>query len=136
MRVVYVDHSIGNNFGNRIELNKDLKKYPELHNYVLTHELGHTNNQKWNITDLKHDMNGDFGMGWELMRFCFRHPRAFWQFSPATRSNGVLHWDLNLILLYFFLLIIFAALIYGLDVAWQNKDILINHYIYGQKYAN
>jgi hypothetical protein len=43
MNIEYVNHSLGNNFGDTIELNKHLKDYPKLHRQILNHELKHTN---------------------------------------------------------------------------------------------
>ena len=124
-KIIYVDHSIGNNFGEHIEINENLKLYPELHDYVLKHELGHTKNPTFTIKDAAHDLGGEFGMGWKLIGFCFKHPKAFWQFSPVLKRDKILYWDINMLILYtlvLFILIGAGALFW---YWWNIKTVLV-----------
>ena len=64
-----------------IELNKNLKKYPELHEMVLQHELGHNTEQQM---DFLHDLRDNFNpsLQLKLFQFALRHPRALLSNSP------------------------------------------------------
>ena len=79
--IKYIDYGIGyfcndNNGNPYIELNKNLKKYPELYRMVLKHELGHNTNKKMHfLHDLKDGFN--FKNQLKLFSFSLNHPRAF-----------------------------------------------------------
>ena len=52
-KIKYVDWGLANWYEDRIEINRNLKKYPKLHNYIILHELGHKKE-----FDLMHDFMG------------------------------------------------------------------------------
>ena len=100
LNIEYVSHGIGNNFGDTIELNENLKKYPELHEKVLQHELAHTD-AFFSKHDLKLDLlNCGFDQ-WEMFKFMLRHPKSFTQFLPFyfSRKRGFVY-DVNLCIIY------------------------------------
>ena len=102
MEVFYVNHGIGNNFGNYIEINKHLKDYPKLHESVLNHELKHTNSF-FSWRDFKIDVTESQTNSWDLLKFMVRHPLSFTQLLPVyiTKKQGIVY-DLNLIFIYLF----------------------------------
>lgn len=108
--IEYVENSIANNFGDTIELNRNLLKYPELHEQVLEHELGHSDKPGFTKHDLDHDLKASKINQWELMKFMFRHPKAFMQLLPIyyTQKRGWVY-DINLSLVYAFLIVIIVG---------------------------
>ena len=112
MEVKYVDHGIGNNFGDVIELNEKLKDYPKLHKAILAHELEHTK-KPFSKDDLLLDLNENRIDKLELLYFILKNPRALSQLLPVyyTKNRGIVY-DLNLILFYSILLGISALGIY------------------------
>jgi len=81
----YINYGIGyhctDNGKSWIELNKDLKRYPELHQAVLQHELGHNTG---NRMDFLHDLRDYFNpsLQFKLFKFSLKHPRALLSVSP------------------------------------------------------
>ena len=102
MRINYVSNGLGNNFGDEIELNENLKKYPELHKIILDHELQHTN-EAFTFKDLALDLGESRVNRLDLFRFMIKHPRSFSQFLPIywSRKHGFIY-DINLCLIYIF----------------------------------
>lgn len=99
--VEYINHSIGINFGDVIQLNKNLKKYPYLHNKVLKHEVEHTSNPRFTWYDFKHDyLTFDIRFGFLLILFCLWHPLALLQYFPLRYRKKTIFYDANLIVLY------------------------------------
>lgn len=99
MKVEYVDWGIGNNYGDTIELNVNLKQYPILHRYILDHELGH-DNSVFSFKELGHDLKPS-GHMFELAKFMVKHPKSFSQFLPIYphKKYGLVY-DLNLMIVY------------------------------------
>ncbi len=54
MNIEYSEWRLANNYGDVIELNSGLKKYPKLERQILRHELGHSKN--FSMNDLTHDL--------------------------------------------------------------------------------
>jgi hypothetical protein len=112
LKIIYVNHGLGNNFGDSIELNKHLPDYPEIHDAVLKHELGHTD-KLFSWKDLKLDLIQSDINSFDVFKFMIRHPLSFTQLLPFywTRKHGFVY-DINLIIyLLFFLGIISLAFI-------------------------
>jgi hypothetical protein len=100
MKIQYVKGGIGNNFGEVIELNEDLKKYPKLHDSIVSHELRHTKNLM-SKQDFVADMAETKIDKKELLLFMLKHPRSFSQFLPLYyNKRWGLVYDLNLFLSY------------------------------------
>ena len=97
MEIQYVNHGIGNNFGDVIELNVNLKNYPNLHKAILQHELSHVESKPdfvMDITERKIDTT-------ELIKFMIKHPKSLTQFLPVyyTKKHGIVY-DINMIITY------------------------------------
>jgi len=111
LKIEYVNHSIGNNYGEEIELNESLKKYPRLHKQVLLHELGHT--KQGFKKNFMHDITETKVSNKELISFMIHNPKSFYQFRPFFwhKKYGFVY-DLNLIIIYIFLISIISLAIY------------------------
>ncbi|KKM63716.1 hypothetical protein LCGC14_1508710 [marine sediment metagenome] len=113
MKIEYVNHSIANNFGSYIEINKHLRKYPELLNPILEHELSHTE-KAWSVKDFKLDFFSDNKINhWNLFKFMLKYPKSFYQVLPVLYSveKGI-SVDINLLIMYLTMLIVFILTIY------------------------
>ena len=99
-KIIYRNYGIADRFDNNvIELNKHLKKYPDLHKSLIQHEARHTNNQRFNRKDLEHDLSTPNQIKtWKLTKFIIRHPLSLIQFVPVywTKKRGLIV-DYNLI---------------------------------------
>ncbi len=98
----FVDWGVANNFGDYIEIHKDLPKYPELYKPILKHELRHTK-KLFTVEELKMDVTPSGAKLWKLMGFCLIRPKTWIQFLPIywQRGKGFI-WDLNMIIVYTF----------------------------------
>jgi hypothetical protein len=113
LKIEYVKTGIGNNFGEVIELNENLKKYPDLHDSILKHELKHTD-KGFTWYDLKHDITESNVDSLDLLKFMIKHPRSFSQLLPIyfSKKHGFVY-DINLIIIYVSLFIIYGLLTYA-----------------------
>ena len=86
--IKYIDYGIGftSQDGENvwIELNENLKKYPELHDEVLEHEIGHLK-LKGKYMDLRHDFFDIFNFKKQarLFSFSLKHPKSMLSISPV-----------------------------------------------------
>lgn len=101
MHVVYVNHGIGNRFGDVIELNERLREYPELHRAILNHELKHKVDAGFTKKDLIIDLTETGVNKVQLLKFMIHNPKSFSQFLPFyfTKNRGFVY-DINLIIVY------------------------------------
>ena len=112
MKIIEVNHSIANRFPNHIEINKNLKDYPELLNPILAHELAHTD-KTFSWHDFKLDFLSNTKVYYpDLLRFMIKHPRSFLQLSPVIKSNGKFIFDINLFIIYSSFLLVFLTTLY------------------------
>lgn len=100
MEVKYVKWGLANRFNDRIEINENLRLYPELHNAILQHELSHTDKQGFNKEDFVLDIGPSKVNYWKLMKFMICHPRSFLQFAPFYKQNKVFIYDVNLCIVW------------------------------------
>ena len=113
MEIVYVEHSISNNFGNYIEVNKHLKNYPSLLEPILAHELSHSE-KSWSLHDFKLDFFSHNHINHlELFKFMLKHPKSFYQLSPIlySREKGITY-DINLLIMFITMFLVFTLTIY------------------------
>lgn len=112
MKIIEVNHGLANNFGDYIEINKNLRKYPHLLSKILKHELSHTD-KVFSFYDLKIDFLSDSNVNsFDLLKFMFKHPKSFTQLLPIywTRKKGFVV-DINLSLVYLIMFTIFMIVI-------------------------
>ncbi len=113
MEIKYINHSIANRYPGLIEINKNLKDYPELLKPILEHELQHTD-QAFSMKDLKLDFTSDDKVNqWQLLKFMFKHPASFIQLSPIlySKEKGLIV-DPNLLIVYALMFGTFILTIY------------------------
>lgn len=113
--IVYVDWGIANNFGEVIEINRNLANYPNLFNPILRHELEHSD-KFFTWHDLRHDINSSHTVNqFELLKFMIKHPKSLTQFLPFywQRSSKKIVYDVNLLIIYstFIFTIILASIL-------------------------
>jgi hypothetical protein len=108
MKVDFVNHSIGNNYGDLIELNEGLKTYPRLLKQVLNHELGHT--KEGFKKNFLHDLTENKVSNKELLSFMLHYPKSLYQFRPFFwhKKYGFVY-DVNLIIIYLVMILIIAS---------------------------
>ncbi len=113
MRIEYVEHSIANNFGSHIEVNKYLKDYPELLEPILKHELEHSE-KAWSLHDLKLDLFSNTHIDyWQLFKFMLKHPKSFYQLLPIMYyPKKGFSIDINLIIMFITMFLVFSLTIY------------------------
>jgi len=111
LKITYVNDSIGNNYGDLIELNKELLHYPRLHKQILNHELGHS--EKGFKKNFLHDISENKVSTKELFGFMVHNPKSLYQFRPFFwhKKYGFVY-DLNLIIIYLFLFSIIGLAVY------------------------
>ena len=113
LQIVEVNHGIANNFGSYIEVNKNLKNYPNLYNPIMKHELSHTD-KMFSLHDFKIDFLSDSKVNsLELLKFMFKHPKSFTQLLPFywIKKKGFV-FDLNLLIMYLITFCVFIGIIY------------------------
>ena len=102
--IKYVDYGLANRYDHTIEINENLKKYPSLHDAILSHELSHTDEKGFS----KRDFMLDFGESkinyTQLLKFMIKHPRSFMQILPFYKKENVFFYDINLIIFWTVLL--------------------------------
>lgn len=88
LKIVYRGYGIADRFPDgTMELNKHLKKYPDLHQSLIRHEARHSTNLKFNRKDLLHDLSTPNQINtWKMMKFMVRHPFSLFQFAPFYYS--------------------------------------------------
>lgn len=108
MKLKYINYGTGNRVGNTIYLNKNLKKYPKLHDAILTHEKKHTG--RFSMFDLKLDFDNKelANVKNEWLRFIFKYPRTWINFFPIMKLGNNWCVDLSLTFLWLFFIILFS----------------------------
>ena len=117
MKIKYVEYGLANNFGNVIEVNENLRKYPELLEPILIHELSHTE-EVFAMKDLMLDITATYNLNQrKLIKFMIKHPKSLTQLLPIyfSKTHGLVY-DINSLLSYvmyitFILLGIFIGVI-------------------------
>lgn len=121
MEIKEVEWGVANNFGEYIEMHKDLKMYPELYKQILAHEIGHT--QGFSKSDLFHDIKSKTPIDYKaLSLFVLKRPKTWVDFFPIHYRPDKKAWvyDLNHLLLFTVGFSCLALIIWGGMWAWQN----------------
>lgn len=106
MKVLYCSKGLANFFGNYIEINKKLKYNKPLRDYIVKHELGHSDK-----FDLMHEFKFDWKIIPSLLFFVLTTPSTWFDFLPVQIRNKQIVYDLNLLILYGFIILSIIALI-------------------------
>lgn len=107
-----VDYGLANNFGSYIEINKELQEDEKLYNYVLKHELNHTD-KIFSVKDMSNDLKINLKMAFKLLFFVVKRPKLWYEFLPVYKRKGKDRFviDINMILLYCISAILIMVLI-------------------------
>lgn len=106
IKVLYSDKGLGNNFNTHIEINKKLKYNKPLRDYIVKHELGHKKE-----FDLSHEFKIDWRIIPSLLFFVITTTSTWWDFSPFQIRKKQIIYDLNLLILYGFMILAIIILI-------------------------
>jgi len=111
MKIIESRFCFANRIGDKIVINKNLKKFPELYDNVINHEKSHvTNNLK---EDVKIDMRHLRKMSLNQLRlrliFSIIYPLSILQISPVWFYNKKMYFDITLILTWSVLFLIFSV---------------------------
>ena len=98
-KIHWTKYCVANRVGNEIYLNQRLRGHPELLRQVVIHEKQHT--AGFSIRDLSHDLKRH-SYHKELRKFMAENPSTWLQVLPIWIKNGVVYWDINLLLIYSF----------------------------------
>ena len=112
----YVKWGLANRFDDSIELNEALKSDRRLHDAILSHELGHKDDNTFK-QDLIHDLTPINTLSQkELLIFMIKNPRTLTQLLPIYWSprRKKLIYDLNMVIIYSVVLVGMALLIFVL----------------------
>ncbi len=88
MKIRLVDYGVANNFGDYIEINRELKQFPKLYKSILAHELKHTH-KSFSLFDLKIDVKNKISII-ELFKFMMTRPKTWTQALPLYRVFGII----------------------------------------------
>ena len=112
MDVRFVEWGVANNFGDYIEIHKDLPKFSHLYKPILKHELKHSD-KTFSYHDLKMDVTPT-GVSWiKLIGFMITRPKTWIQLLPIywQRRKGWIM-DINMIIIYIVTLFILGGLVW------------------------
>jgi len=101
MDIIESNWGIANTFDDQIEINKNLKNFPELRKKIISHELQHAKSTSW-IANRRVDVKTKIRFK-DLFPFIRKHPKAFFQqYLPVTysKSKDTLFFEWTLIILY------------------------------------
>jgi hypothetical protein len=108
MRILYCNKGIANCYPeqNYIEINKQLKYNKPLRDYIVKHELGHKKE-----FDLSHEFKIDWKMMPSLFWFFITTPSCWFDLIPVQKKGKNIVYDLNLLILYGFVILGIIVLI-------------------------
>lgn len=95
--IEYVSYGIGNLIDGKIYLNKNLRKYPRIHEKVYYHELQHLYGHR----HIDWDEPFDFG----LFVFVLTHPSAWMHYLPVWIFGKKVIYNKNLLMLWIFAIV-------------------------------
>lgn len=113
LKIVYSDSGLANFYGDHIEINKKLKYDKFLRDYVVKHELKHTKE-----FDLGYELFDGFKLLnkpkilLKLLHFYITTPSTWSDLFPIQFKNKQIIYDLNLIILYLFLILSLSIFFY------------------------
>lgn len=100
--IVVVNYGIASNYGDYIEINKKLDKYPKLKNKILKHEKRHKTG-KYTWTDFSNDFQSKDSYFLSSLWFAIKNPESLINYFPMMYSYYFQKWTYNLSSIYPFL---------------------------------
>jgi hypothetical protein len=95
-KIVYVPWGLANRYDETIEINENLKQYPELHDSILQHELQHTDSKGFTKEDFLLDLGPSNVDYFKLFKFMCFYPKSFLQFAPVYKRGKIIFYDINM----------------------------------------
>ena len=92
--IIDVDYGIASNYGDFIEMNRKLWKYPKLRKAILEHEERHTSG-KYTKEDFKNDFQSKNSYFFDTLKFCMANKEGFINFFPFMYSYYSKEWTYN-----------------------------------------
>ena len=134
-KIIDVDYGIASNYGDFIEINKKLRKYPILRDKIIEHEKRHSSGG-YTKKDLKNDFQSKDSYFFESLKFCLTNKEGFINFFPLMYSYNMKDWTYNtsaifpvlffgMIFTLFFKFAVQLSYIYSI-IGWIGFMILIN----------
>lgn len=124
VQIEYIRHGVAHRIPGKILINEVLKKNPKLHDYVLQHELKHTEPGKNTLAEnIKHDFKPNIKNDINLFLFELEHPSCWSQFIPVLYYKKKLYWDVSLLLVYAFAVMCFLTLFFIIYTTLPNAPI-------------
>jgi hypothetical protein len=113
IKVRYCKYGLANFYGDYIEINKKLKYNKSLRDYIIKHELGHSND-----FDLNYEFNDGIKLitkpyiALSLLRLYITTPSTWVDLLPIQYKNKKIIYDLNLLILYLFITGLISLIIF------------------------
>lgn len=109
IKVKYVNYGIANRFSDHIEINKNIKKYPNLHRFILNHEQEHTDS--FSVGDFASEFTIPPQV--EMLQFISKNPSAFlYEIMPIKRIGKRIIYEPYLLLFYGIIMLIAGVIYY------------------------
>ena len=111
LKVRYVKHGLANFFGEYIEINEKLKYDKRLRDYIVKHELRHSSD-----FDFGYEISEGIKLfanpilAFSLIAFHLKTPSTWIDLLPIQIRNRKIIYDLNLIILYVFIILAIISL--------------------------
>jgi len=113
IKIIKIDYAIAFRIKDKMYLNKNLEKYPQLKKALIKHELEHTNG--FNLKDILLDLNGTHlsKVKRQYYKFLFKERKAWYQFLPLLKIENKWSFDIIMLIVWilFFLVIILSIII-------------------------
>jgi len=92
--IIKTDYGIASNYGDFIEINRKLDRYPHLKEKIIAHENRHTSG-KYTINDFKNDFQSEQSTFFETVRFCLKNKEGIINYLPFMYSYHLKEWTYN-----------------------------------------
>jgi len=109
MEIIEIDYGTGNRVGDKIYINKNLKRYPGLYKAVLEHEKKHTGEFKLKdiLLDLSNEDLRKVKPQW--IKFIFQNPKSWINFFPILKLGN--QWTFDISIFFIWILVILMIIL-------------------------
>ena len=123
MEIREIEYGVAYHYGNYIEVNKNLKKYPNLYKFIMEHEEKHLNVIGFTVKDILYDIEEAFKwnnlkMVSKIWWFMLKYPKSLFQLIPFGIKEKKLVIDINRIIIYGLYSLVIISLIIMWRVIW------------------
>jgi len=119
-----VEWGLAYHYGDHIEVNKNLKDYPELYEFIMEHEMKHSEVKGFNTNDLLWDVEESFKWinlkkTFQVWGFMLKYPKSLTQLIPFGFKDKKLVIDFNRIVVYGLFSLFIITLFYVGRLTWH-----------------